>query len=758
MRARLSVPAANDRDPLYMEQALAAIHQANPHHEAITLEFVRFGPSVGLAIDYPASLKAIVEGQLAAHYPECRLDEAEEENPPASAGEWISDVRLWPDLFPIRRYSQFEDVMHRMTADPLASLLSTIATSRQSHLECRIEIRLTPARHSARARARYCLKIVATPFLRSHHGLSRLFLRAARSASRPIRLLGWLASRVIRHQSINDHHAADSAPSGRTHDREEEVQAAGDKLGRHLFETHIRLTVRAPAAQAISAEAKLREMAGSFGLFTSPRLAMFEMGRIHRIRAELPPPAFAPFLLSTEEVATLWHPPTITVQTPTLHRIESREFEPPLALMDESEGTGSAILGLTVFRSRRERFGIRPDDRLRHLAILGKTGMGKSTLLFNLIHSDIADGRGCALIDPHGDLADALLASFPSHRTNDAVLFDAGDRSRPLAFNPLACRDPSRRHLVASAVLTSFKKLYGESWGPRLEHILRNALLALVEIPGTSLVSVLRLLSDARWRQGILSRVSDPIVRSFWEGEFARMPPKFQAEAIAPIQNKIGHFASSPILRGIIGQSENRFDLRAIMDAGKVLIVNLSKGRIGDDASSLLGSLLVTSVQLAAMGRADMPEANRKPFYLYVDEFQNFATESFATTLSEARKYGLGLVLANQYLDQMDERTRAAVFGNVGSTLVFQMGATDADFLTEQLGGGITAEDLMFLPRYRAYARLLIDGQPSRPFSMRTLPPSTRKIDPRRAEIIRRTSRQRYNTSPLPIHRQPELA
>ncbi len=233
------------------------------------------------------------------------------------------------------------------------------------------------------------------------------------------------------------------------------------------------------------------------------------------------------------------------------------------------------------------------------------------------------------------------------------------------------------------------------------------------------------------------------------------MPPKFRAEAIAPIQNKIGHFASSPILRGIIGQTENRVDLRDIMDAGKVLIVNLSKGRIGDDASSLLGSLLVTSLQLAAMGRADMPEKERRPFFLYVDEFQNFATESFATTLSEARKYGLGLVLANQYLDQMDERTRSAVFGNVGSMLVFQVGATDAELLTQQLGGGITAEDLMFLPRYHAYARLLIDGEPSRPFSMRTLPPGVRRIDPKRAEIIRRYSRQRYSTAKAVTKRSP---
>jgi hypothetical protein len=339
--------------------------------------------------------------------------------------------------------------------------------------------------------------------------------------------------------------------------------------------------------------------------------------------------------------------------------------------------------------------------------------MGKSTLLKSLIAADIQAGRGVMLLDPHGDLAEDVLASVPRRRTNDVCYFDAGDRTVPIAFNPLACREASERPLVASGIVSAFKKLYGDSWGPRLEYILRNALLTLVETPGSSLASVLRLLSDARFREEVVSRLSDRIVRSFWEEEFSRWKPQMQAEAIAPIQNKIGQFIAHPILRGILGRPENRIHLRAFLDESKVLIVNLSKGRVGEDASTLLGSLLVSHLQISAMSRADVPEDARTDFFAYCDEFQNFATESFATILSEARKYRLSLTVANQYLAQIDDATLHALFGNVGTLLSFQVGAKDAELLAEQLGHETDAADLIALPKFTAYARLLIDGSPS---------------------------------------------
>jgi hypothetical protein len=485
-------------------------------------------------------------------------------------------------------------------------------------------------------------------------------------------------------------------------------------------------------------------MAGSFGMFSLPRLGTFHAS--HILRSDGRPSRFRSHasLLSTEELAALWHPPTTTVRSPTLAQVESREFEPPVTLPRAADHPGIATLGVTAFRGKNERFGILPSDRLRHLAILGKTGMGKSTLLYNLLVSDIAAGRGVALIDPHGDLAESLLPAIPPFRTNDVIFFDAGDTAHPLAFNPLACPSPESRPLVASGIVSAFKKLFADSWGPRLEYTLRNALLALLEVPGSTLQSVLRLLSDPHYRGGVAAQLRDPVLRAYWEQEFPGMGKRLRTEAIAPIQNKLGAFVSSPILRNILCQIESRLDLRRAMDTGKVLIVTISKGRIGEDGSALLGSLLITSLQSAAMSRADVPEAARREFFVYVDEFQNFATESFATILSEARKYRLSLKLANQYLDQIDEQTAAAVFGNVGSYLVFQVGATDAEVLSEQLAGGITPVDLMALPRYQAYAKLLIDGMPSRPFSIRTLPPS-RQIDEKRAEIIRRASRRRYS-------------
>ena len=370
--------------------------------------------------------------------------------------------------------------------------------------------------------------------------------------------------------------------------------------------------------------------------------------------------------------------------------------------------------------------------------------MGKSTLLERLIVSDIVAGHGVGLIDPHGDLAEKVISSIPSRRTNEVILFDAGDRSFPVAFNPLNCSDANQRALVTSGIVSTFKKLYGDSWGPRLEHILRNTLLTLVGAPGASLLSVLRVLSDPHYRKMLIAQLDDPVVRSFWQDEFDAWNDRYRHEAVAPIQNKIGQFLANPILRAITGQAKSTIDLRRTMDSGQVLIVNLSKGRIGEDASALLGALLVASIQQAAMARAEMPEDARRDFFLYVDEFQNFATESFATILSEARKYRLNLTIANQYLAQLDEPTLQAVFGNIGSLVSFQVGPSDAEVLARQFTGDITEQDLIGLPRFAAYVRLLIDGMPSRPFSMETLPPTLPRRGTNRSQKVRNHSRHRY--------------
>ncbi len=404
---------------------------------------------------------------------------------------------------------------------------------------------------------------------------------------------------------------------------------------------------------------------------------------------------------------------------------------------------------VTDFRNTPRKFGIKLDDRRRHVYIIGKTGMGKSVLLENMITSDIRAGHGVAVTDPHGDLVEKIIDLVPSHRVNDVVYFNPADVDFPLAFNPLESVDPKYRHLVASGLVGVFKKIWADSWGPRLEYILRNAILALLEYPNSTLLGIPRILVDKYYRKRVLEKVADPVVRSFWIDEYDNYNEKFRSEAISPIQNKIGQFLSSAIIRNIVGQPKSTIDLREIIDQHKILLMNLSKGRVGEDNSALLGAMMITKLQLAAMSRIDTPENERSDFFLYVDEFQNFATESFANILSEARKYRLNLIIAHQYIEQLGEVVRPAVFGNVGTMIVFRIGAEDAEFLENEFGPTFTPLDLVALPKYRVYLKLMIDGVTSDPFSAMTLPPISNRTSNR--EKVIKVSRERYAQSRVQV-------
>ncbi len=401
------------------------------------------------------------------------------------------------------------------------------------------------------------------------------------------------------------------------------------------------------------------------------------------------------------------------------------------------------VFAMTNFRNMQRKFGIKIDDRRRHVYIVGKTGMGKSVLEENMIYNDIRAGHGVAVVDPHGDLAEAILDVIPSHRLNDVVYFNPADVDYPVAFNPLESVDPKYRHLVASGLVGVFKKIWADSWGPRLEYILRNAILALLEYPNSTLLGITRILVDKYYRKKVLEKVSDPVVRSFWIDEYENYNEKFRTEAISPIQNKIGQFLSSSVIRNIVGQPKSTIDLREIMDNQKILLLNLSKGRVGEDNSGLLGAMMITKMQLSAMSRIDTPESERKDFFLYVDEFQNFATESFANILSEARKYRLNITIAHQYIEQLGDVVKAAVFGNVGTMIAFRVGAEDAEFLEKEFGPIFSEEDLVSLPKYHVYLKLMIDGITSDPFSALTLPPVATKNKNR--EKIIKVSRERYS-------------
>lgn len=400
--------------------------------------------------------------------------------------------------------------------------------------------------------------------------------------------------------------------------------------------------------------------------------------------------------------------------------------------------------GETDSRGKRVKFGIKAKDRTRHVYVIGKTGMGKSTLLENMAIQDIQNGEGMAFLDPHGKTAELLLNYVPPERMNDVVYFAPFDTDNPISFNVLEDIGADKRHLVVAGLMSTFKKIWVDAWSARMEYILTNALLALIEYPGSTLLGVNRLLSDKEFRKKVVDNVTDVSVKSFWNDEFAKYTERQAAEAVPAIQNKVGQFTANPLIRNIVGQPKSSFDVRKLMDEKKIIIINLSKGRVGEANANLLGSMMITKIYLAAMSRADVPEKKLKllpNFYLYVDEFQSFANESFADILSEARKYKLNLTIAHQYVEQMSEEVRAAVFGNVGTMIVFRVGAYDAEVLEKEFAPQFTAEDLVNLGMFQMYLKLMIDGVGSVPFSASSLPPFPEPIISYKTEIIESSRR-----------------
>ncbi|MCX6754146.1 MAG: type IV secretion system DNA-binding domain-containing protein [Candidatus Nomurabacteria bacterium] len=387
--------------------------------------------------------------------------------------------------------------------------------------------------------------------------------------------------------------------------------------------------------------------------------------------------------------------------------------------------------GKTNFRSSNTVFGIKRKDRRQHMYVLGKSGTGKSVLLSNLIVQNIQNGEGVCVVDPHGETVEEILHLIPEHRAKDVIYFNPADSDFHIGFNVIQLDDPKYKHLVASGLMGIFTKIWANAWSSRMEYILNNAILALLDTPGTTLLGIPRLLVDKDYRQMIIGNLKDPVVKAFWVHEYEQWREQFRNEAIAPIQNKVGQFLSTSIIRNVVGQSKSTIDIFKIMNEGKIFLVNVSKGRVGEDNSALLGGMIITKIQLAAMERVRIPEDERKDFYLYVDEFQNFATDAFANILSEARKYRLNLTVAHQYTAQLENKdgskVRDAVFGNVGTMIIFRVGGDDAEFLEKEFEPEFTAQDLVNLPNYNIYVKLMIDGVTSRPFSATTLPPM--KID-----------------------------
>ncbi len=419
---------------------------------------------------------------------------------------------------------------------------------------------------------------------------------------------------------------------------------------------------------------------------------------------------------------------------PTLNDVDPKEAAP---------------LGYCNFRNQKKKFGVKLDDRRRHVYVVGKTGVGKTTLLENMVVSDFLSGNGVGIVDPHGEFAERMLDFVPEERLEDVIYFNPADSDYPIAFNPMERVSAEHRHLVASGLMGVFKKIWPDVWSARMEYILNNTLLSLLEFPSSTVLGIMRMLSEPNYRKKVVENLQDPVIKAFWVNEFARYSQRLESEAVAAIQNKVGQFVSNPLVRNIMGQTNSTLNMRKIMDEGKIFIANLSKGKIGEDNSALLGSMLITRLQLAAMSRVDMPERDRKDFFLYVDEFQNFATDSFANILSEARKYRLSLTLSHQYIGQLineqSTKVRDAIFGNVGTLICFRIGAADAEFLEKEFMPEFNQQDLVNLAKANIYIKLMIDGVASRPFSAETMPPPQPPLTSRKDDIVK-MSREKYGT------------
>ncbi len=732
----LTAPATNDRSPRYMERALAAIHQSHRDGEPIVFSYAAISGRVGLFLQCADAMDEAVTGPVAANYPNCTLAAVESlDRPPPEWRTWSATLELTPEVFPILRHAQFEDLLNGTFADPVSSILRAVKP--EDGITCSVEIHVVPASRRRGRTAQHILRILEREFFRHHHRLAEYY------AEHATRRRGWLPAWILGVFARGSPHPVRTTldtSTSRLHDREDDLQAASAKIGGHLFETHIVLVAHAPAEAGGLAVDRLQQLAGAFRSFTQSRLARFHLGKI---RKGVPAyPSGEGSLLSHEEIATLFHPPTATVAAERMQTMEFRELEPPPTFLSGKEPE-ALTLGRLLFRSDTRTIGMDADARRRHLYVVGSTGAGKSTLLLNLIHQDMLAGRGLTVIDVHGDLAAGVIERVPKPRTNDAIVFDAA-ADHVVPFNPLACTDPARIDQVVSGVVSCFKKL-NDSWGPRLENLLRSAIFATVEQHG-NFFDMLKLLTDKGYRDNLVAKVSDEIVRSFWQYEFAAWNVQYRTDAVSSVTNKLVPFLTSRQLRAITtGPAKDSLDLRRVMDEQKILIVNLSRGRLGQDNSTLLGSLLLTAIEQAAMTRADMPEAARRDHFLYLDEFQSLTTPSTAIMLSESRKYRLCLTLSHQLTRQLDPDTYHAVIGNCGTLLSFRVGLEDAELLAPAMSkhlGQLAPSDLCNLPNYTAYVRLLVDGHPSRPFSMQTLPASP-VLDPERTDIVRRTSQQR---------------
>jgi len=663
-------------------------------HLTYSLEVVCFDQKIHFIVGVPDDRADFFTAQLLAQYKEAIIEPFSFSSIKLKGEDkWFFNqmVLSKPEYLPLKTAEEFRET------DPLSSVLATMAKAAKPDYFFLFQILLTPAAS----------------------GWQDSFFHIAQTGG-----------------GKNDH------GDYQFHPQKQQIENKAKHPG---FKAYIRiLTNRKETLQALS---------GSFGVFTNPGGNSLKARKPFLGKKKLlvsiwqrRPYKFGQ-ILNLAEIASMWHLPSIKVDLPNIAWGRQTRADPPENLpvatdLTDAEKKQITFIGKTEFKNQETTFGIKRNDRQRHVYIIGKTGTGKSWLLANMIIEDIRKGEGVAVVDPHGDLVEIILRYIPSSRINDVCFFNPADPEYGYPLNPLEVANESQKELVASGIVSIFHKLYAHSWGPRLEHILRNTLLTLTSVPGHTLADVIRILTDKRFRSKVISQLQDRTLIRFWQQEFETMSDNFRQEAISPILNKVGQYVSSPLIRKNISHPVSKIKVEEIMNTGKILLCDLSSGKIGEDNSALLGAMVVTQIQQAAMNRVFMPESERKPFYLFVDEFQNFATSSFVQILSEARKYRLNLTVANQYMAQLDREIQDAILGNVGTLITFVVGSQDAYILDREFGKDFTQDDLVSLGRYQILLKLGIDGETSRPFYATTLPlPSC--VNKNKKKIIK-VSREKY--------------
>jgi type IV secretion system coupling TraD/TrwB family protein len=727
----LQVPRTNDKKELAAEQMFASLYGlltiptqklVSPiKRERLSFEIAALSKRIGFYVWVPNYLKSFVEEQIYAQYPTVQISEV----PDYSSVQdkqfmttLITELKMVShEALPIKTFQSFE-------VDPLAAITATLTQFAEEE-EAWIQVVIKPAAGNWHKRSERFISNI------KHGGGSSLNMSGIMSVLWAPPEFKESATKVVEHDQVR-------------------ASGAETKSQKLAFEATVRVVYRGnvPLPQA---RLQMQSIIASYKQFNMTYLNGFEAKRIltdprllsaYRARTS----ASHGLLLNIEEMATLYHLPHTNVETPYILWATAQTAEPPanLPIITAVYREDLSPMANTNFRGHNTMFGLPRADRGRHLYIIGQTGVGKSGLLELLTISDMYSPYGFAVIDPHGDYALNTLKRIPKERADDVIYFNPADTEFPIAFNPMEVLDPKLKTHTVSELIGVLKRMF-ESWGPRLEYILRYSLLALLDYPNATMLDITRILTDKKFRTEVLKYVADPVVKSFWTVEFASWNDRFAAEAVAPVLNKVGAFTANPLVRNIIGQPKSSFNIRQIIDQHKILIVNLSRGLVGEDNASLLGSLMVTKIQLAAMSRADMPAEQRTPFYLYVDEFQNFATDSFATILSEARKYGLNLTVANQYIAQMPIEVKDAVFGNVGSIVSFRMSADDARTMLRYFEPKFTEYDLVHMHNRHFVISMTIQGEKVPAYSAVTLNLPPQQAD--ETEYIIKHSRELYASS-----------